>query len=129
MSASQTVPNESLADQILIHGLEIAVQIGVPDEERAGWQTLRADLTLDLIGRVEEQGDDLSRTVDYQAVSIRLREIGAARPRRVIETLAGEIVESLLTEFPVKRVGVTLRKRVLPGVDYVAVRLERVRGE
>ena len=83
MSASQTVPNESLADQILIHGLEIAVQIGVPDEERAGWQTLRADLTLDLIGRVEEQGDDLSRTVDYQAVSIRLRQIGAARPRRL----------------------------------------------
>lgn len=116
---------ETAADRILINGLELPVQIGVPDEERAGWQTLRADLELELVGRVEDFGDELSATVDYDAVAREVRLLAAERPRRLIESLAGEIAQAVLARPLVCGVLVTIRKRVLPGVDDVAVRIHR----
>ncbi len=113
------------ADCILIHGLELPVRIGVPDEERASWQTLRADLEMRLRGRVEDFGDDLAATVDYDAAARQVRALAAAKPRRLIETLAGEIAAELLRHPALGSVTVTLRKRILPGVDDVAVRVER----
>jgi dihydroneopterin aldolase len=118
---------ETAADTILIEGLELPVQIGVPDEERAGWQTLRADLELELQGRVESFGDEIGATVDYDAVAREVRQLAAEHPRKLIETLAGEIARALLRNAQIRTVRVTLRKRVLPGVDYVAVRI--VRGQ
>ena len=112
-------------DCILISGLELPVRIGVPEEERAGWQTLRADLELRLRGRVEAMGDDLSATVDYDAAARQVRALAADKPRCLIETLAGEIAELLLRQTALSGVTVTLRKRILPGVDDVAVRVVR----
>lgn len=120
--------NDGPADAILIHGLELPVQIGVPDEERAGWQTLRADLELELRGRVETFGDEIDATVNYDAVARQVRELAAERPRKLIETLAGEIVAALLERYDLAAVTLTLRKRILPGVDHVAVRISRRRG-
>jgi dihydroneopterin aldolase len=118
---------ETVPDRILINGLELPVQIGVPDEERAGWQTLRADLELELVGRVEDFGDDLSATVDYDAVAREIRQLAAERPRRLIESLAGEIAQAVLVRPLVCGVLVTIRKRILPGVDDVAVRIHRAK--
>jgi dihydroneopterin aldolase len=118
---------ETAADRILINGLELPVQIGVPDDERAGWQTLRADLELELVGRVEDFGDDLSATVDYDSVAREIRQLAAERPRRLIESLAGEIAQAVLVRPLVCGVTVTIRKRILPGVDDVAVRIHRAK--
>lgn len=118
---------ETVPDRILINGLELPVQIGVPDEERAGWQTLRADLELELVGRVEDFGDDLSATVDYDSVAREIRQLAAERPRRLIESLAGEIAQAVLVRPLVCGVLVTIRKRILPGVDDVAVRIHRAK--
>jgi len=118
---------ETAADRILINGLELPVQIGVPDDERAGWQTLRADLELELVGRVEDFGDDLSATVDYDAVAKEVRLLAAERPRRLIERLAGEIAQAVLVRPLVCGVTVTIRKRILPGVDDVAVIIHRAK--
>jgi dihydroneopterin aldolase len=118
---------ETVPDRILINGLELPVQIGVPDEERAGWQTVRADLELELVGRVEDFGDDLSATVDYDAVAREIRQLAAERPRRLIEGLAGEIAKAVLVRPLVRGVLVTIRKRILPGVDDVAVRIHRAK--
>jgi dihydroneopterin aldolase len=121
------IPNGSdkVADKILIHGLEVAVRIGVPDEERVGWQTLRVDLVMHLKGRVEAFEDQIEQTVDYDAVARGLRGLAGERPRHLIETLAGEMAGFLLADFPLSAVEITLRKRVLPGVDWVAVSVFR----
>lgn len=116
---------ETAADRILINGLELPVQIGVPEEERAGWQTLRADLELELVGRVEEFAEDLTATVDYDAVAREVRQLAAEKPRKLIETLAGEIAQALLGRSLISGVSVTIRKRILPGVDDVSVRIVR----
>jgi dihydroneopterin aldolase len=113
------------ADCIHIRGLEMPVRIGVPEEERAGWQTLQADITLRLMGRFEEMNDDLGATVDYSAVALSLRALAAVRPRQLIETLAAEMADFLLTEYAVASITIELRKRILPGCDHVAVSLTR----
>jgi len=116
------------ADCIHIQGLELSVRIGVPDEERAGWQTLQADLTLRLHGSFEDMQDDLTKTVDYSAVALDLRSLAAVRPRQLIETLAAEIASFLLSEYPIASVTLQLRKRILPGCDFVSVSLTRSVG-
>ena len=116
------------ADCIHIQGLELPVRIGVPDEERAGWQTLQADLTLRLHGSFEDMQDDLTKTVDYSAVALDLRSLAAVRPRQLIETLAAEIASFLLSEYPISSVTLQLRKRILPGCDFVSVSLTRSVG-
>ena len=112
-------------DCIHIQGLELPVRIGVPDEERASWQTLQVDVTLRLLGRFEEMQDDLSSTIDYSAVALDLRALAAVRPRQLIDTLAAEMASFLLTEYAIASVAIQLRKRILPGCDYVAVSLTR----
>lgn len=113
------------ADEIHLHGLDLPVQIGVPEEERATWQTLQADVTLRVPNRFETMADDLTQTVDYAVVAARLRELAAERPRQLIETLAAEMAQCLIADFQVHTAKVTLRKRILPGCDYVAVSLTR----
>lgn len=112
-------------DQIHLQGLQLRCHIGVPDEERAEAQLLHADIVLHLRDRFEDMADELSRTIDYAAVATRLEQVAAARPRRLIETLAAELAQVVLEEFAAAQVEITLRKRILPQTDHVAVRLVR----
>jgi 7,8-dihydroneopterin aldolase/epimerase/oxygenase len=112
-------------DEIHLRGLDLPTRIGVPEAERGVWQTLQADVTLGLIGRFEQMADDLGRSIDYAAVATRLRALAAERPRKLLETLAAEISGCLVNEFGAAATTVELRKRILPGTDWVAVRLVR----
>jgi 7,8-dihydroneopterin aldolase/epimerase/oxygenase len=115
-------------DAIIIRGLELPVRLGVPEAERAGWQTVRADVELEMQPRFDAMRDELAETLDYQAVADGIRELAAARPRKLLETLAAEIIGSLLRHPGVASAAVELRKRILPGVDHVAVRMKRGRS-
>jgi 7,8-dihydroneopterin aldolase/epimerase/oxygenase len=112
-------------DEIHIIGMDLPVHIGVPDSERALPQTVQADVIMRMRCPCEELLDDLASTIDYEVVANRLRSLAAERPRRLIETLAAEIAGSVLQEFGAAAVTVEVRKRILPGVDHVAVRLHR----
>jgi len=112
-----------MADQILIRGLKLRCKIGVPAEERAIAQTLRAHLVLDVS---EFKGDDrIEGTVDYKEVSDRVVEFVAVGERQLIETLAVDIADCLLFEFEVSKVRVELEKFILPNTDWVGVAIER----
>jgi 7,8-dihydroneopterin aldolase/epimerase/oxygenase len=115
----------NLPDEIRIAALRLTTFIGVPEEERAASQVLEADITLRVAQRFEAMGDDIAATIDYAAVALRMRELAAARPRRLIETLAAEMATCALEEFGAAGVSIELRKHILPGTDHVAVRLER----
>ncbi len=118
-------PARTRRDEIRLIGLDLPAHIGVPDEERALAQNLHADVILELMPGCEELKDDLARTIDYAAVAQRFRQLASATPRRLIETLAADIAECALREFGAICVTVEIRKRILPGVDHVAVRLTR----
>lgn len=114
-------------DTIEIRRLSVNTRIGVPDEERAEIQTLFVTVRM-----VSSQGfvalaDDVLRTVDYYAVACQIQALAAAKPRRLIETLATDIVEMLFENHPLRRVDITVEKHILPDTECVAVHLTRER--
>ncbi len=112
-------------NEIWIRGMDLPVRIGVPEEERAGWQVLSADVGMEISTAFESMDDALGKTIDYEAVANRLKALAAERPRQLIETLAAEMAAVVRQEFGAARATIELRKRILPGVDHVAVRLVR----
>lgn len=118
-----------MPDRIRIESLELSSFIGVPDEERASAQRLTASLVLEPIRDFRALGDCLENTVDYFALCESVKTLAGARPRRLIETLAGEIADELLARFPLRSVEVELRKFILRDTAFVAVQLRRERAE
>ncbi len=112
-------------DQIHIESLEIVTFIGVPDEERAQPQRLTVSLTFELNVGFQGLNDRFENTVDYAAVCEAVKKVAAARPRKLVETLAEEIATTVLAQFPIWRLSLELRKYILPDTQYIAVRIER----
>ncbi len=112
-------------DHIRLSAIQVSAHIGVPEEERALPQALEVDLTLFPTKSLQNLGDDLSRTIDYHAVWQKTREIGAERPRKLIETLAGDLAEYFWAELDLARIEVTVRKFILPGTGSVSVTVSK----
>ncbi len=108
-----------------IRGLEVFARVGVPEEERALPQRLLVDLRFAAISQPTELHDDLALTVDYHAVSLRVAEIVAERPRNLIETLADELAGILLKEFQLRWIEIAIRKFILPKTEWVDVFVRR----
>lgn len=116
-----------MPDLIHIEALELSAFIGVPDAERAEPQRLTVNLTIEPRRDFTALGDAIENTVDYFAVCGDVKALSLARPRRLIETLAGEIAALVLDRFAVRAVEVELRKYILRDTAHVAVSLRRER--
>ncbi len=114
-----------MTDHIHIENLELSAHIGVPDAERAAAQRLTVSLTFEPHRDFRGLGDELAKTVDYFAVCEEVKGLSAARPRKLIETLAEEIADLVLERFAVAAIEVELRKFILPDTAYVAVVIRR----
>lgn len=112
-------------DKITIQELEVFFHVGVSDEERARPQRLL--ITLELSGDFSAASatDDLTRTIDYHAVTQRLLRFGEGRSWKLIEKLADDIARTVLAEFASKEVVVEVMKFIIPQARYVSVRLNR----
>lgn len=116
-----------MSDSIEIRRLRVNCFIGVPDEERSLPQTLLVTLKMTPSQNFDGLADEISRTIDYYAVSLEIEALAAARPRRLIETLATDIAGHLLGNHPLARVAVSIEKHILPNTECVAVHIERGR--
>jgi FolB domain-containing protein len=112
-------------DTVTIQDLEVWYCVGVPDEERARPQRLALTVEWDLDCAPAAATDDLSRTIDYCAVTRRLAELGQGRSWKLIETLAVDIANLILGEFGASRVSVEIKKFILPNTRHVAVKVVR----
>lgn len=110
---------------IAIRGLEVSAHVGVPKEERSRSQRLLLDLSFAALDQPSDLGDEISRTVDYHAVSLRVAEVVGGCPRKLIETLADELAEALLAEFSLRWIEITIRKFILPNAEWVSVSMRR----
>jgi FolB domain-containing protein len=115
------------AGVITIHGLDLPTYIGVPEQERAQLQVLRAFISVVPQHSFHEMQDDVQYTSDYAQLALRCQQLALAKPRRLLETLADELAELALREFAAKKVQIELQKKILPGVEYVSVRLEKTK--
>jgi FolB domain-containing protein len=114
-------------DIIEIRRLRVSTLIGVPDEERSLAQTLLVTIRMTPSQGFDGLADEISRTVDYYAVSREIQALAAARPRHLIETLAVDIADHLLGKHPLTHVAISIEKHILPDTECVAVHLERRR--
>jgi len=116
------------AGVVRVERLEIPCFIGVPDEERAEEQLLWVDIDAHVSTACFAGDDAIDATVDYHALCLAVRELAAARPRQLVETLAREIIECVLTGFAVHKVDVRIRKKILDFTDTVGVSLSGERS-
>ena len=115
-----------MSDLSRIVDLEVWTLIGVPEAERADSQRLLISLEMqvDSFARAAAE-DDVTLTVDYFAVAQRIKAVVATRPRQLLETLAEEIAAYLLSDFPIQKLTLEIKKFILPDARHVSVKIER----
>lgn len=119
-----------MTDKIILKGVRLMTQVGVPEGERGAAQEVVIDLELLHDIRAAAANDDFRQTVDYAAVRETLASVALARPRKLIETLAEEMVAAVLAEYPVEGVHLMVKKPAALrhlGVEYPAVEIVRMR--
>jgi dihydroneopterin aldolase len=115
-------------DRVEIRRLQVRTRLGVPAAERAQVQTVVVDIGMEPVGGCGGLGDRLERAVDYHAVVRRVAAVAGSGERRLVETLAVELAECLLAEFPVQAVEVAIEKAIIPQAEGVGVRVVRHRA-
>ena len=117
-----------LYGQILVDELSVSACIGVSDEERKSPQTLTCTLKCH-VDCIEDAAaaDDLSSTVDYDQLAACMRRVAAAKPRKLVETLAEEMIDALMAEFAIHFAELEVRKYPLPDAHYVAIVVRKAR--
>jgi len=116
-------------DKIIISDLEVFYRVGVPDAERAKPQRLLISVEMTRDFAAAATADDLTKTIDYDAVTRRLLKFDEGRSWKLIERLAADIAEMILAEFAPDMVSVEVKKFVVPEARYVAVQLTSPAGD
>ena len=111
--------------QISIVDLEVFYRVGVPDAERAQPQRLLLTVEMETDFSAAAKSDSIADTLDYFAVTQRLLKFGEGREWKLIEKLAADIADAILSEFKPKAVSVEVKKFIIPQARYVSVSLTK----
>lgn len=114
-------------DRIRIVDLEAHFRVGVSERERAQPQRLLLTIEMEADLAAAASTDRLDQTIDYESVARRVLQFGEGRSWRLIEKLAGDLSEMLLTVFRPVAVSVEVKKFVISQASHVSVRLSRRR--
>lgn len=113
-------------DRVFIKALQLETVVGVYGWERETRQLLTIDLEMAWDVATAAGSDDVGRALDYAKVSARMRELAAGSSVQLIETLAEHLAASVLEEFSVRWLRLTVNKPgAVPGAETVGVTIER----
>ena len=104
---------------------KVSGHIGVSEEERTKAQTLAITVRFRTFGRFQDLDDDLSKTVDYAAVTSEMSRFVSESKYSLIETLVSQLADHLIRKYPLAYLEVELKKFVLPDTNHVSVRAVR----
>ena len=128
MTFAMTLAMKKLMDKLRVTGLEVSALIGVHAWERGVRQRLLIDLELDTDAHRIAATDDLDAALDYSAIARRVCDLVATARCRLIESLADQIAQSLLAEFPVDRLTVVVHKpSAVPNARDTCIEITRSR--
>lgn len=102
-------------DKLILRGIEIFGRHGCHVEEQKRGQIFTVDVELNLNLEQAGNSDDINETVDYTQVLFDVEKIVGGTPRKLIETVAEEIADTLLENYPrVESLKVVLHKPNAP---------------
>ena len=113
--------------RISIVDLEVSYRVGVPDAERAKPQRLLLTVEMESNFSKAAKTDSIADTIDYFAVSQLLLKFGEGRSWKLIEKLAADIADMILSEFKPQSVTVEVKKFVIPQARHISVVVTRNR--
>jgi len=111
--------------KISIVDLEVFYRVGVPDAERAQPQRLLLTVEMESDFSAATKSDSIADTIDYFAVTQRLLKFGDGKSWKLIEKLAADIADAILSEFKPQSIAVEVKKFVIPQARHVSVKLTR----
>jgi FolB domain-containing protein len=113
--------------KITIVDLEVFYCVGVTEEERAKAQRLLliVDMQFDLTSAA--LSDRIEKTINYQTLAEDLLKFGKGRSWKLIEKLASNIADFVLTEYQPQAVLVEVKKFSIPQARYVSVSFTKAR--
>ncbi|SMD00158.1 dihydroneopterin aldolase [Kibdelosporangium aridum] len=120
-----------VSDRITLTGLRVRGNHGVFEHEKRDGQDFLVDITVWLDLTEAAKSDDLAKTMHYGELAERAAAIVAGPARDLIESVAGEIADDVLTDERVTAVEVTVHKPSAPiplTFADVAVTVRRDRG-
>ena len=103
-----------MADRIELRGLTVRGNHGVFEHERRDGQEFVVDITVWIDLAQAAASDDLADTLDYGTLAQRAADIVAGPPRKLIEAVAGDIAEDVMTDERVHAVEVVVHKPAAP---------------
>jgi len=111
--------------KISIVDLGVFYRVGVPEAERVKPQRLLLTVELEGDFSAAAKSDNIHDTIDYFAVSQRLLKFGEGRRWKLIEKLAADIADMILSEFKPQSVSVEVKKFPISQARYVSVSLTK----
>lgn len=113
-------------DIVYIKGLEVETVIGIYDWERRIRQRVNLDLEMGTDIRRAAASEDIDQTLNYKSVSKRLSQFIGDSEFLLVETMAEEIAQVVMGEFPVPWLRLRLGKPgAVSGAEDVGVIIER----
>jgi 7,8-dihydroneopterin aldolase/epimerase/oxygenase len=106
--------SNSWGDRITLTGLRVQGRHGVYEQERTTGQEFIIDATVWLDLAAAAATDELSATLDYDALATRTAQIVAGPPCNLIETVADRIATDVLSDPRVQAVEITIHKPHAP---------------
>lgn len=103
-----------MTDRIVLTGLRVRGHHGVFEHEKRDGQDFLVDVTVWIDLDDAARSDQLADTYDYGALAARAAEIVRGKPRDLIETVASQIADDVMTDGRVHAVEVTLHKPSAP---------------
>jgi dihydroneopterin aldolase len=103
-----------LTDRIVLTGLRVRGRHGVFEHERRAGQDFLVDVTVWIDLDTAARTDQLADTLDYGALAGRVAGIVGGPPRDLIEAVATEVAEDVMTDERVHAAEVTIHKPSAP---------------
>lgn len=118
-------------DKIMIQGIDVLGHHGVDEAERKVGQRLIIDVEMHVDLSQAVAGDDIHKTINYEAVCKMVESVAGEEEFLLLESLTSEIGDRILERFSPSEVTVRVRKANVPiatRVGSITVEIKRVRG-
>ena len=113
-------------DTIFISELKVKTKLGVPAWERLVAQTIILDIEIGYDLSAACKSDAITDTIDYGAVTTRIKQTLTAHSFQLVETLAEHVCQLIISEFKAESVKVKVAKPgILAGLKALGVVIER----